>query len=177
MRYAFIVIIMIFSMGAFSASTQDKNTTATNPPTAKPVEEPTQLDDLIRGELAALKAYDQALKDVKEPKQREKLQAIRDDHEKAVSRLSKYVAAKPELLEDTKEAGPWGKFAKVWTKTRSFTGNEGALKALKDGEEHGIEEYQEALEDDSIPKELKQAIKNDMLPQQKQHMKTLNKMI
>lgn len=163
MRFMLFILMMMLSFGAYSAKTAKT--------------EPTQLDDLIRGELAALKAYDQALKDVKEPKQREKLQAIRKDHEKAVSKLSKFVASKPELLEDTKEAGPWGEFAKAWTKTRSFVGNDGALKALKDGEEHGIEEYKEALDDDSVPKELKQAIKNDMLPNQKKHMETLNKLI
>lgn len=176
MKFVFL-FMMIVSVSAYSANTKKADTTAMNPPTEKPVEEPTQLDDLIRGELAAIKAYDVALKDVKEPKQREKLQAIRNDHEKAVSKLSKYVAAKPELLEDTKEAGPWGQFAKAWTKTRSFIGNDGALKALKDGEEHGIEEYEEALEDESIPKELKQAIKTDMMPKQKKHMESLNKLI
>ena len=163
MKFVLLIVMMTMSLGAFSANSAKT--------------EPTQLDDLIRGELAALQAYDQALKDVKEPKQREKLQAIRNNHEKAVSKLSKYVASKPELLEDTKDAGPWGTFAKAWTKTRSFTGNEGALKALIDGEEHGIEEYQEALDDDSVPKELKQAIKSDMLPQQKKHKESLNKMI
>ncbi len=163
MKFLILMLVMTFSFSGLAANTGKTG--------------PTQLDDLIRGELSALKAYDQALEDVKEPKQRSNLQAIRNDHEKAVSKLSKYVASKPELLEDTKDAGPWGKFAEAWTKTRSFIGNEGALKALKDGEEHGIEEYQEALEDDSIPKELKQAIKSDMLPQQKKHMKSLNKMI
>lgn len=163
MKFVLLIVMMIMSLGAYPANTAKTG--------------PTQLDDLIRGELAALKAYDQALKDVKAPKERERLQAIRNNHEKAVSKLSKYAAGKPELLEDTEDAGPWGTFAKAWTKTRSFTGNEGALKALKDGEEHGIEEYQEALDDDSIPKELKQAIKSDLLPQQKEHMESLNKMI
>lgn len=177
MKYALLMFTLLFSVSAFTATNKKSETTAMNPPTAKVQEEPTQIDDLIRGELAALKAYDVALKDTKDPKQREKLQKIRNDHEKAVSKLSKYVASKPELLEDTKEAGPWGQFAKLWTKTRSFTGNDGALKALKDGEEHGVEEYEEALKDETIPKELKQAIKNDMLPQQKKHMESLNKLI
>ena len=165
MKMTLAILSLVFCMTAFGA------------PTAKPMEEPTQIDDLIRGELAALKAYDVALKDVKEESQKMKLQKIRKEHEKNVSILSKYVASKPELLEDSKEAGVWGQFAKTWTKTRSFIGNDGALKALKDGEEHGIGEYEEALEDDSIPKTLKETIRTELLPKQKKHMETLNTLI
>ena len=52
-------------------------------------------------------------------------------------------------------------------------GNDTALTALRQGEEHGIREYKEALEDESISKELKQAIKTDMLPKQEKHIETL----
>lgn len=166
--------MLLVSISAFTAN-QNKNTqTQMNTPTAKPQNtETTQLDDLMRGEMAALKAYDQALKDVKDEKQKTKLQAIRKDHEKAVSVMSKYVAGKPDLLDDTSKAGAWGTFAEAWTKTRSLTGNEGALKALRQGEEHGINEYQEALEDDSINKELKDKIRAELLPNQKKHIETL----
>jgi uncharacterized protein (TIGR02284 family) len=135
--------------------------------------EPTQLDDLVRGELAALKAYDQVLKETKDEQVKSRLQTIRNDHEKAVSHLSKYVAGKKELLEDTESAGPWGSFAKTWTKGASLFGNDAALAALRQGEEHGIREYKEALEDDSISHELKQAIKTEMLPKQEKHIETL----
>lgn len=178
MKYAILIFTLLVSLSAFTSnSNKQEQTTAKNPPTAKPQEEPTALDDLIRGELAAMKAYDVALKDVKDPKVKEKLKSIRNEHEKAASLLSKHVASKPELLEDTKEAGPWGQFAKTWTKARSATGDQGALKALHDGEEHGLDEYKDALDDESISAKLKETIKTKMIPNQKKHMETLNQII
>lgn len=51
------------------------------------------------------------------------------------------------------------------------------MKALDDGQEHGINEYEEALEDDSIGKELKQAIRTELLPNQKKHLESLKSFI
>lgn len=171
MKFTLFASLLLASSLSLAATSASKNSTA------MPKEEPTQLDDLVRGELAALKAYDQVLKDTKDEKTKTRLQAIRNDHEKAVSQLSKYVAGKKELLEDTESAGPWGSFAKTWTKGASLMGNDAALTALRQGEEHGIREYKEALEDESISKELKQAIKTDMLPKQEKHIETLKTFI
>lgn len=178
MKYIMLMFMLLLSISAFTAN-QNKNTqTGMKTPTAKPTnKEATQLDDLMRGEMAAMNAYDEALKDVKDKNQRAKLETIRKDHEKAVSAMSKYVAGKPDLLEDTEKSGPWGTFAETWTKTRSFTGNEGAVKALRQGEEHGINEYEEALKDESLSAELKTRIKKEFLPNQKKHIETLKTLL
>jgi hypothetical protein len=99
----------------------------------------TQLDDLVRDELAAIKAYDAALADLKAGPEKTRLQAIRKDHDRAAAILSKYVRGNKELLEDTKSAGPWGTFATTWTKGAGLMGNRTAMKALRQGEEHGID--------------------------------------
>lgn len=176
MKYAFLLFTFLLSVSAFTAnnSMMNQKTTEKNPPTAKPHNnEATQLDDLVRGEEAAIKAYDQALKDVKDPKQRAKLETIRKDHVYAVSYLSKFVASKEDILEDTEDAGAWGTFSKAWVKTRSFTGNDGAVKALQQGEEHGIDEYKEALKDDTLSAELKNEIKAKLIPNQQKHLQEL----
>lgn len=168
MKYLMLMFMLLVSISAYTAN-QAKNNQAgnMNTPTAKPAnEQATQLDDLVRGELAALKAYDAAMKDLKDENQKAKLEKIRNDHEKAVSMLSKYVAGKPELLEDTKDSGAWGTFAKNWAKVRGVDG-------LRQGEQHGIDEYEEALEDENLPKNLKAQIKNELLPNQKKHIETL----
>lgn len=158
----FVLLSLVFSMGAFAVET------------AKPKNnEMTQMDDLIRGELAAVKTYDTVLKDMKAGAEKTRLQAIREGHQSNVTRLSKFVAGKPDLLEDTESAGAWGTFATTWTKGAKLMGNDAALKALQQGEEHGIREYKEALEDDSISKDLKAQIKSDMLPRQEKHIETL----
>lgn len=142
--------------------------------TARPTNtEATQLDDLIRGEMAAVKAYDTALGDMKAGAEKTRLEGIRADHQKAVDGLSKFVAGKPSLLEDVESAGAWGSFASAWTKGGSLMGNTAALKALQTGEEHGISEYKEALDDKSIPANLKAEIKTNMLPRQQKHIETL----
>lgn len=167
MKYLILMFMFLVSVSAFTAG--EKKATTTLPKEG----EATQLDDLMRGEMAAMKAYDTAIKESKNEKEKATLEMLRKDHEKAVSALSKYAAGKPEVLEDTESAGAWGTFAEAWTKTRSLTGNEGALKALKQGEEHGINEYEEALEDDNVPKALKDQIRAELLPQQKKHIQTL----
>lgn len=170
MKSFILMTLLAFSFNSFAAPA----TKNINQPTAKPSnEEATQLDDLVRGEISALKAYDQLLTDTKDEKQKAKLQMIRKDHEKALSKLSKYVAGKKDILEDTEDAGAWGGFAKTWVKGGQLMGNKTALNALKQGEEHGIKEYKEALEDDSISPELKQMIKTEMLPSQEKHIDAL----
>lgn len=164
-----VLLSVLFSLNAISA---DPKMSAGA--TAKPKNnEMTQMDDLIRGEMAAVKTYDTVLADLKTGPEKERLTAIRADHQAAVDRLSKYVAGKPDLVEDTESAGAWGGFATAWTKGAKLMGNKAALGALKQGEEHGISEYKEALEDKSIDAGLKAQIKNEMLPKQQKHIDTL----
>ena len=56
-------------------------------------------------------------------------------------------------------------------------GNDTALKALAQGEEHGISEYKEALNDDAVAADLKKLIKSSLLPKQQEHLKSLNTLL
>jgi rubrerythrin len=132
----------------------------------------TQLDDLIRGEMSAVRVYNQVLEKVKDPAEVKKLTAIRTDHMNAVASLKRYATA--DVKEDTKTVGPWGTFTEAWTGAAKLMGNETALKALRTGEEHGITEYKEALDDSAISADLKNMIKSKFLPQTESHIKTLN---
>jgi rubrerythrin len=135
----------------------------------------TQMDDLIRGEMAAVKSYSTMLDDMKDGPERSKLEKIRADHENAVSKLKGF--ATQEVKEDTKTAGAWGTFASAWTSGAKVAGNKTALKALTQGEEHGIEEYKEALEDKTVKSELKQMIRTQFIPKQEEHLKTIKTMM
>lgn len=174
MKFLMFVFALFVSLSAFTANTNKASKDNMKPVTAKPAnDEATQLDDLVRGEQAALKAYDQLLTDTKNEKMKSQLQMIRKDHENAISKLSKYVAGKKDLLEDTENAGAWGTFAKTWTKGGELMGNKTALKALQQGEEHGINEYKEALKDDTLSAELKKTIQSELLPSQQKHIEAL----
>ena len=70
MKFAFILLIFLLSVSAFTANNKNVSSQKTNmkttekiSPTPKPANnEVTQLDDLVRGEEAAIKAYGQPLK-------------------------------------------------------------------------------------------------------------------
>ena len=134
---------------------------------------PTQLDDLIRGEMAAVSAYDVAINDLKNGNERSSLVRLRDNHQAAVVKLNKYAKNKPSVREDVKTVGPWSTFAKAWVKGATLISNNAALTALKQGEEHGVDEYKEALDDSTISNDLKNEIRTSMLPLQEKHILTL----
>lgn len=51
------------------------------------------------------------------------------------------------------------------------------LSALLQGEEHGIKEYQAALQDKKVSLELKEVIRTKLLPAQQAHIKTINTLL
>jgi len=155
-------LILVLSLGAFADSKMGMMA-------------PTQMDDLIRGEMSAVTSYNQILKDLKESDERTKLERIRNDHEVAVSKLKTY--ATKDVKEDTMTTGVWGVFAKTWTAGAKLIGNNAALKALSQGEKHGITEYKEALEDDTVKPEIKQMIRTQFIPKQEEHLNTINSMM
>lgn len=159
-------LALAFSLTAFAAPGSNKTV-------IKDASAPSQMDDLIRGEMAAVRSYTTALKDLKDSKERAALEMIKKEHENAVSKLKSFSTI--DVLEDSKSSGAWGTFATTWTAGAKLMGNDMALKALIQGEEHGISEYKEALADENIKEELKQMIKTQYLPQQDTHIKTIKK--
>ena len=159
MKLLLITLMLIISGLSFGASRIDSS-------------KPSQMDDLIRGEMAAVKSYDMVLTKVKDEQELTKLKAIREDHVNAVTKL-KSMAMNKDIKEDTKTAGPWGTFAEAWTGGAKLFGNAVALKALTQGEEHGVAEYKEALNDNNVTPEIKKMIKTHFLPKQEEHLKTI----
>ncbi len=150
------------------------NTTTTE--TTK-TEQTTTLNSLLRGEISALETYGQALEKLKDssaPGMTE-IHQLRKDHRDAADALQKHVAgqgAKPSL-----DSGAWGAFAKAVEGTAKIFGNKAALKALKEGEEHGVKEYQGALEDEKLPVAVKSLIRDTLLPRQRQHVTTIDRLM
>src|SRR5690606_24536526 len=122
-------------------------------------------------EMAAVKTYDTALKKITDQNEKKKLTTIRQNHVNAVEKLKTF--AGKDVREDTESSGAWGAFATAYTGGARLMGNEMGLKALTQGEEHGIKEYKEALDDAAIKPELKQMIRTQFLPKQEEHIKAL----
>lgn len=101
------------------------------------------MNRLLRGELAATETYQQALARLGDDHGAAGLRQIHADHRTAANELRQHV----HLLSGTPDqsSGAWGAFAKAVEGTAGLFSNKAALKALKEGEEHGIKEYEDAL--------------------------------
>ena len=135
------------------------------------------LNSLLRGEMSALETYGQALEKLKDKNAPgvAELEQLRKDHRDAADALNKHVAGHGET--PSRDSGAWGTFAKAVEGTAKVFGNTAALKALKEGEEHGVKEYQGALEDEQLPAEMRSLIRDTLLPRQRRHVATIDRLM
>jgi hypothetical protein len=132
------------------------------------------LNSLLRGELAATETYQQALPKLAGTPGYEELRSIHKEHREAANTLRQHVH-KVEGRPD-QGSGAWGAFAKAVEGTAKAFGIDAALKALKEGEEHGIKEYEQAMKD-SLPSECRSLIESRLLPQTRTHVSTLDRLM
>jgi uncharacterized protein (TIGR02284 family) len=132
------------------------------------------LNSLLRGEMSAIETYRQALEKAEGETGAEELHRFRVDHRDAADQLWHHIeqhGGKP-----SEGSGAWGAWAKAVEGTAKLFGNAAALKALKEGEEHGLKEYQEALEDKSLPADC-QALLRGLMEKQRLHIPVLDRLI
>jgi uncharacterized protein (TIGR02284 family) len=133
------------------------------------------LNSLLRGELAATETYQQALAKVGTEPEAEELRRIHPEHREAANTLRQYVhhfGGKPD-----QDSGAWGAFAKAVEGTAKLFGNTAALKALKEGEEHGFKGYEQALAEGHLPAEAQALIRTTLLPQTRAHIAVLDRIM
>ena len=73
--------------------------------------------------------------------------------------------------------GPWGTFASTVTGFAKVVGPATVLAALRQGEEHGISEYESALENEDISPDCHQAMRSDLLAACRKHVEELNRLL
>ena len=125
-------------------------------------------NELLRGELSAVETYDKAITKFGGSPEDDMLVRIRDDHEESVADLRRLIAESGG--EPSKSSGLWGGFVVALEGAASLLGPSPALKILQEGEEHGIREYREALEDAEVSGELKDLIREGLLPRLTDHL-------
>lgn len=133
------------------------------------------LNKLLRGEIAATETYQQALAKVGDESGANALRQIHDEHRAAANTLRQHVhghSGKPD-----QGSGSWGAFAKAVTGTAKLLGNTAAIKALKEGEEQGIKDYEDALRSNDLPAECQELIRTKLLPQTRSHIPALDRML
>lgn len=130
------------------------------------------LNTLLVGEMSAVDTYTQALKKVGQEEGSDTLRANLKDHETAVKELQGLVAARGG--SPATETGAWGKWAEVVVGSAKIIGDKASLKALKEGEEHGFDEYKEALNEKLLNADEKKVIREKLITAQQGHIKNLD---
>jgi uncharacterized protein (TIGR02284 family) len=133
------------------------------------------LNSLLRGEISATETYNQALEKFAGQPGEADLRRARDDHREAANSLRRHVhmhGGQPDT-----DSGWWGTWAKLVEGTAKVFGQTAALKALKEGEEHGIKEYQEALKDGDLAADCRDLIRAELLPQCQAHIQALDRLM
>jgi hypothetical protein len=133
------------------------------------------LNALLRGEVAAVETYDQVIAKFAGQPQAGELQRIRDEHTESAAVLRERVR---HFGGDPAEgSGLWGKLTAAITGTAKIFGPAAALATLKQGEEFGIGQYENALCDPEVDREDKDLIRNRLLPRSNGHVADLDRMI
>jgi len=133
------------------------------------------LNTLLRVELAAVATYDLALTPFENHPFQADLRTIRHHHESAVGVLRDHV--RNFGAEPAEGSAPWAGLAAMMGGAAQRLGPETILDALRQGEEHGVNEYERLLQGDELPQECRFAIRADVLPKCHEHLDTLSAMV
>lgn len=134
-----------------------------------------QLNSLLRGEISSVETYKQAIEKVGDEHASDAtlLRAIAQEHGEAAQSLRDEITRLGAEADDS--SGAWGAWAKVVEGTAKLFGDASALKALKEGEEHGLKDYRESIDDVDEP--ARELITNNLIPAQVRHIGVLDAMI
>jgi hypothetical protein len=150
--------------------TDNTRVTPADAPQWDDIDDTETLNSLLRREISAAETYDLAINKFEGKSAAVELRRIRDEHHAAMSMLRDRVRANGGDPADS--SGPWGTFASVVTGTAMALGMKPVLSALRQGEEHGISEYQKAVNSD-VTDGCRRLIEGDLLPKCRQHVTSL----
>lgn len=138
-----------------------------------------ELNALLRGEISAAETYRQAIDRVSDSKNQALardvglLQEMQEDHVRAADLLRDRVKDLGGEPSDT--SGAWGAWAQTVQGAANLFGDTSALKSLKEGEEHGLKDYEDAMRDvDPITADV---IRAQCIPTQRRHIDLLDQLI
>ncbi|MFC7336807.1 DUF2383 domain-containing protein [Haloferula chungangensis] len=131
-------------------------------------------NSLLRGELSAVETYAQVIEKFDGDPKLGELQRIKDEHLTSVNRLIVNVTEMGGV--PSTESGAWGTFAKTIQGAANLFGENSAISALLQGEEHGQSEYEDALKDDVVMMDCKTMIRSELLPRVNEHIVALKRL-
>jgi uncharacterized protein (TIGR02284 family) len=177
MRFPRFVPVLASALLFVACGDKDKNPPGGSQEGGKPrYDQPNDraedLNKLVRGELSAVDSYDTAIKRYGSETGGDELRRIREDHVQSVGALKGMVTRAGGTPATS--AGLWGDIAKAVEGTAKLIENDAAFKVLKEGEEHGIREYESALNDKDVSEDDKKVIRDTLLPKLREHVSALD---
>jgi len=136
------------------------------------------LNRLLRDELSAIETYRQALDKNRaqygQDARFQQLAAMLHDHEQAASQLRGMIGQLGGTPSN--DSGAWGTWAHTVMGTAKLFGDKSALKSLKEGEESGIKDYEQLLQDNGVSPTIRNAF-TSICSKEKEHVRTLDRLI
>ncbi|SJM90341.1 DUF2383 domain-containing protein [Crenothrix polyspora] len=137
------------------------------------------LDKLLKNELLATEAYQQALDKLRNGiglASPNYITPIYQEHKNAVSSLQAQIRQQGGIPSE--KLGAWkGTWAKMVIGGANLLGKETALKTLQEGEKRGAEDYEEALQNTELSSDMRSLIETKLLPTQQEHICTLDRLL
>jgi len=127
-----------------------------------------RLNALLRGELTAMTTYRRAA----EEQSHYALRALEEEHREAAEALREHIAALGG--QPAENTGIWGVWARAVEGLAKRLGRGAQALALREGEEHGIRTYENALLEDELDPETRALIQSHLLPKAQAHLSVLH---
>lgn len=134
-----------------------------------------QLNSLLRGEISAAETYRIAIDRVAGDASDNAtlLRQIQEEHGRAAQAVRDRIRELGGEAVDS--SGAWGAWAKTVQATMNLFGDTSSIKALKEGEEHGLKDYNDVI--GSLDETSRQMVQNQLIPQQRRHIDLLDQII
>lgn len=133
------------------------------------------IDEILRGEIAAMEAYQQVFELVKGDPEAIHLDMLFEDHRSAVEFWRQQATQSLSFPEKT--SGVWGTAVEAFIGVSKLLGDRTALTALRRGEEYGLDMYREMLEHPDLSPAQRDEVREKFIPRQKEHITKLSMLI
>lgn len=130
---------------------------------------------LVDDELAAIETYKQVLQTVTSGKAGDTLRRIENEHEEAARLLQD--GLRRIGVDGPRRAGKAAAWASPRRKAGELPDDKSSIALLKEGESREIEDYENALRDDSLDRSLKTLIESSLLPKTRAHVPALERFL
>ena len=131
-----------------------------------------KLQSMLRGEIAAAETYSQAIERC-EGTHESLLREIAAEHGRAIQFFRNQLKQRGADVDTS--SGSWGVFAKTVEKSALMVSPILGLRALRQGEEHGLRLYEDAVDDPELPAATRRYLTETLIPSQRRHVREFDR--